>query len=297
MNTPHRSSVVLGFPDYREPARRLADAAGIDYAEISVHHFPDGESLVRLPPELPRQVVLCGSLDRPNEKLIELELAAAAALQLGARHLTLVAPYLCYMRQDKAFHPGEAVSQRIIGDLLARRFDTLITVDPHLHRTTTLQQAAPVRRAVALSAAAPMADRLLGRGDRPLLIGPDEESAQWVSAIAQPAGLDYGVARKRRLGDRDVRIELPDLDVSGRNVVLVDDVASTGQTLLEAVRLLTARGAASVSVMVTHALFVDEAFERLKAAGVTDITSTDSVCHRSNAICLAETLAAALGLD
>ena len=247
MNTPHRSSVVLGFPDYREPARRLADAAGIDYAEISVHHFPDGESLVRLPPELPRQVVLCGSLDRPNEKLIELELAAAAALQLGARHLTLVAPYLCYMRQDKAFHPGEAVSQRIIGDLLARRFDTLITVDPHLHRTTTLQQAAPVRRAVALSAAAPMADRLLGRGDRPLLIGPDEESAQWVSAIAQPAGLDYGVARKRRLGDRDVRIELPDLDVSGRNVVLVDDVASG------ALQLSSVRGSSSSQIFCEQA--------------------------------------------
>ena len=297
MNAPRRSSVVLGFPDYREPARRLADAAGIGYADITVHHFPDGESLVRLPPELPQQVVLCGSLDRPNEKLIELELAAATAQQLGARHLTLVAPYLCYMRQDKAFHPGEAVSQRIIGDFLARRFDTLITVDPHLHRTATLQQAMPVRRAIALSATAPMADRLLARGDRPLLVGPDEESAQWVSAIAQPAGLDYGVARKHRLGDRDVRIDLPDLDVSGRDVVLVDDVASTGQTLLEAARLLTARGAASLSVMVTHALFVDDAFERLKAAGVADITSTDSVCHRSNAICLAETLAAALGAD
>jgi ribose-phosphate pyrophosphokinase len=118
-------------------------------------------------------VIFCCSLDRPNDKLIELELAAATALQLGAELLTLVAPYLCYMRQDTAFHPGEAVSQHIVGELLARRFDTVITVDPHLHRTSVLQQAVPVRRAMALSAASAMADRLASRSDSPLLIGPE----------------------------------------------------------------------------------------------------------------------------
>ena len=285
---------VLGFPGYREPARRLAARAGLDYADISVHHFPDGESLVRLPEHLPQRVILYCSLDDPNRRLVELELAAAAALGLGATALTLVAPYLCYMRQDTAFHPGEAVSQRIIGGLLARRFDTLITVDPHLHRTRRLQDAVPVRRAVALSAAPAMAARLAARGDAPLLLGPDEESAQWVRLIAAPGGLAYGVAGKRRLGDHEVRIELPDMAFAGRDIVLVDDVASTGHTLLEATRLLLARGAASVSVLVTHALFVDDALQRLHDAGVRDICSTDSVCHSSNKVQLADMLAAAL---
>ena len=294
MNAPESSTVILGFPDDRAPARRLASRLGLQYADVVLHHFPDGESLVRLPGPLPTRVVLYGSLDRPNQRLIELELAAATALELGAEHLTLVAPYLCYMRQDTAFHPGEAVSQRIIGALLARHFDTLITVDPHLHRTHALSDAVPVRRAIATSAAPVMADWLAARGGQPLLIGPDEESQQWVSAIALAAGLEHGVARKRRLGDRQVRIDLPALAVAGRKVVLVDDVVSTGHTLLEATRELFAAGAASVSVLVTHALFVEDAIGRLETAGISDICTTDSVTHRTNKLHLDKLLASAL---
>lgn len=294
MNSAEPASLVLGFPDCREPAQRLADAAGLDYADVDIHQFPDGESLVRLPEELPARVILYCSLDRPNTKLVELELAAGAAPGLGAEGLTLVAPYLCYMRQDTAFLPGQAVSQRIIGELLARRFDTLITVDPHLHRTHKLEDAVPVRRAIALSAASAMADSLSSREDSPLLIGPDAESEQWVGAIAGAAGLDYGVARKERLGDREVRIALPALDLAGRHVVLIDDVISTGQTLVETAGQVAARGAASISVLVTHALFVGDAEQRLGEAGVTDIVSTDSVPHTSNRIQLAGLLAAAL---
>jgi len=286
--------IVLGFPEYREPAQRLAEKAGLGYADIHIHAFPDGESRVRVPQHLPEQVILCRSLDHPNRKLVELELAAATALRLGAQRLTLVAPYLCYMRQDTAFHPGEAVSQRIIGELLARRFDTLITVDPHLHRTRNLQQAVPVRRAVALSAAPAMAAYLAQRDDNPLLIGPDEESAQWVKAIAAPAGFDYGVAHKQRIGDREVRVRLPELAFAGRHIVLVDDMVSTGHTLDEAARQLAASRPASLSVLVTHALFVDDAVARLHAAGVGDICSTDSTPHPSNQVQLVGLLAEAL---
>jgi len=287
-------ALLLGFPQYREPARRLAQRAGLPYAEVQLHIFPDGERLVRLPQLLPEQVIFCCSLDRPDHKLVELELAAATALELGAKRLTLVAPYLCYMRQDTAFHPGEAVSQRVVGNWLARHFDSLITVDPHLHRTRDLHQAVPVRRAIALSAAPVMADWLASRGRQPLLIGPDEESEQWVSAIAAPNGLEYGVARKYRLGDRSVRVELPQLAVAGRDVVLVDDVISTGHTLAEAARQLTSKGAASIRVLATHALCVSDAMERLQNNGVSDICSTDSVPHSSNKLYLDALLANAL---
>jgi ribose-phosphate pyrophosphokinase len=289
--------LVLGFPDYEQPSRRLASRAGFDYAGIDIHEFPDGESLLRLPPRLPRHVILCRSLNDANRKLIELELAAATALELGAKRLTLVAPYLCYMRQDRAFHPGESVSQRVVGKFLARHFDELITVDPHLHRTHRLQTAVPVRRAIALSAAPAMADWLASRGEKPLLIGPDAESEQWVSAIAAPSKLEYGVARKRRLGDRNVRVELPELDFRSRHVVLVDDVASTGQTLAEAARQLKQHGAKSISVLVTHALFVDDALDRLRLAGVDGIHSTDSIPHASNTLHLADILAVSITED
>jgi ribose-phosphate pyrophosphokinase len=287
-------ALVLGFPDYRGPARRLADAAGLAHAEIELHHFPDGESRIRLPATLPRHVILCRSLDRPNDKLVELELAAATALELGASRLTLVAPYLCYMRQDTAFHRGEAVSQRIVGQLLARHFDTVVTVDPHLHRTSTLDAAVPVRQAIALSAAPAMAELLRRRGDRPLLIGPDAESAQWVGAIGRRAGLDFAVAHKRRLDDRSVVIDLPELDCADRDVVLIDDIISTGETLCEAARGLAARGARAVDAVVTHALFTRGTAHRLHDAGIRDFCSSDSIPHASNAMPLAGLLADAL---
>ena len=98
------------------------------------------------------------TLNNPNEKLVELLLAAQTARTLGASHLTLVAPYLAYMRQDIAFQPGEAVSQRIVGRFLAGLFDAVITVDPHLHRVATLQEAVPVTQAVVLSGAPLLSD-------------------------------------------------------------------------------------------------------------------------------------------
>lgn len=286
--------LVLGFPEYAEQARKLAAALRADWKLVDLHRFPDGESKIRLPDALPPHVVVCRSLHDPNAKLIELLLTAATARELGATTLTLVAPYLCYMRQDAAFHPGEAVSQRIIGQFLAERFDAVITVDPHLHRVNRLDEAVRAARAVALSAAGEMGRFLRDRADGPLLLGPDSESLQWVRAIAEPAGLDYGVAEKERLGDRSVRIALPKLDFRGREVVLVDDMASTGHTLATAARQVTAAGATRVDVLVTHALLVGDAMEQLKSAGVTHFWSTDSVPHASNAIDLAGLLARAV---
>lgn len=298
MSEPKHRSILLGFPEYRQPARRLADTANLDYADIEIHSFPDDESRVRLPESLPERVIFFCSLDQPNRRLVELELAAATAIELGARHLTLVAPYLCYMRQDKAFRPGEAVSQKIIGKLLAHRFDSLVTVDPHLHRTHTLKDAVPAHCAVALSAAPAMADWLESHArqydGKPLLVGPDEESEQWLSAIAAPGGLEYAVARKERLGDREVRIQLPDCTFQNRHVVLVDDIASTGRTLEAAARQLFTREVASVSALVSHALFIGDTLERLEAAGVGPVYSTDSIPHPTNRIYLNHLLAKAL---
>lgn len=151
-------TLLLHFDDEREEALRLARAAGLQAVEIERHRFPDDELRLRLPAELPANAVLFRSLHRPNEKLLELLLVARSAGRGGACHLTLVAPYLAYMRQDKAFHPGEVVSQRIVGEFLAGLFDGVITVDPHLHRISSLAEAIPVPHAVALSGAGLLAD-------------------------------------------------------------------------------------------------------------------------------------------
>ena len=211
--------MVLGFADYRDGSGRLATQLGIGYAEVSIHRFPDGESRVALPPTLPERVIFCQSLNNPNEKLVELLLAAKTARTLGAKHLTLVAPYLCYMRQDMAFTPGEAVSQTIVGAWLADCFDTVVTVDPHLHRISQLDQAVPATHTVTLSAATQMGEYVREHAPGGLLLGPDEESVQWVKVAAESAQSDYAVCHKVRNGDYDTAIELPPVVIAGKIVV------------------------------------------------------------------------------
>ena len=288
------TQLLLHFDDELPLARKLADATGMALASVQRHVFPDGEIKLQLPGSLPPQVVLLRSLHHPNDKLIELLLAARTARTLGAQHLTLVAPYMAYMRQDIAFQPGEAVSQQIVGHFLAGLFDAVITVDPHLHRISSLQQAMPTPQALALTAAPLLADFVFRQCPDALLVGPDEESEQWITAAAQAHQLDHAVCRKTRHGDRHVEVELPDVNVSGRAVVLLDDIASSGHTLAKAAQLLLHAGARSVDVAVTHALFAGDALAVVKGAGVSHIWSTDAVRHDSNCVSVAGLLASAL---
>ncbi len=286
--------LLLFFEEETDQATQIASAAGMALASISRHRFPDGELKLGLPNVLPQRVTVLRSLHQPNEKLLELLLVARTARTLGAKHLTLVAPYLAYMRQDIAFQPGEAVSQRIVGRFLAELFDAVITVDPHLHRIATLQEAVPVGRAIVLSGAPLLADWIALHRKQPLLVGPDEESAQWIAQAAQLHGFDFVVCKKIRHGDRSVEATLPQANIAGRAVVLLDDIASSGHTLATVARLLMAAGAATVDVAVTHALFAEGAIDLIKDAGVSYIWSTDCIPHPSNAVRIAPLIAATI---
>jgi ribose-phosphate pyrophosphokinase len=145
-----------------------------------------------------------------------------------------------------------------------------------------------------LSAASLLGEFIAHQEPRAMLLGPDDEAQQWVRMAAAPLGLAYAVCHKQRHGDRDVDVALPDIDVQGRAVVLVDDVASTGRTLISAARAALAQGAASVDVAVTHALFVGDAVAQAHAAGVRHLWSTDTVPHESNVVSVVPLLAASL---
>lgn len=291
-------TLLLFFEDERAPALGLARALGLAAACVERHRFPDQELRLRLPltagQALPGQLLIYRSLDRPNDKLVELLLLADEARALGAQRLLLVAPYLAYMRQDIAFAPGQVVSQRVIGRFIAAHFDALVTVDPHLHRIARLEQAVPLAAAIALSAAPMLAQLIAEKRERPVLIGPDAESAQWIESAAALFGFEHGVCSKVRHGDREVEVVLPALAVQGRQVVLLDDVASSGRTLARAAELLLAAGAASVDVAVTHALFAGDALAVIQAAGVGEVWSSDCVAHPSNVLAMAPLLAEAL---
>ncbi len=291
--------VLLHFPDEAAPARRLAESAGLAVQGVDRHRFPDAELKLTLPfaetQAFPESLVIYRSLDCPNDKLVELLLLARHARQRGVTRLVLVAPYLAYMRQDIAFHPGEIVSQGIVGGFLAELFDAVITVDPHLHRIERLEQAIPLDDAVALSGAPRLAELIAEKRPGALLLGPDEEARQWVAQAAGITGVEYGVCHKQRRGDRDVAITLPEIEVAGRRVVLMDDVASSGVTVARAAEALLAAGAASVDLALTHALFAGDALAVIREAGVGEIWSTDCIAHDSNSIAMAPVLAEALG--
>ena len=284
-------ALLLGFPDYRLQAKNLARILKVDFAEVEIHKFPDGESKIKLPAEIPDKIIICRSLNNPNEKLLELYFIARAARQKGCEYISLVAPYLCYMRQDKAFSSGEIISQRMSGKFISNLFDEVVTVDPHLHRIEKLEEVVKTKRTVTLSAAPLIGNHISLQISDPLIIGPDEESGQWVKKIAESQGYDYMVAEKTRHDDHRVEIVLPDSDVEDRDVVLIDDVASTGQTLMNAVSQLKEYGVNNIYCAVTHALFVDNAYDELLATGVKEIWSTDTITHPSNCISLASLIA------
>jgi ribose-phosphate pyrophosphokinase len=283
------------FDDTRRFGAALARATGAPLRAVAVHRFPDGESRVRVRAPSRAGAVLVRSLDAPDAKLVETLLAADALRRAGAPRVTLVAPYLPYMRQDAVFEPGDAISQRVVGDLLGRAFDRVLTVEAHLHRIGRLGEvfACPAR---SLSAAPAVAAWLRRAAPRALVVGPDEESTPWVRAIAGAAGVSWLVAAKRRLGDARVRVELPRLPARRlpRSAVIVDDVAASGATLAATARALRRAGAERVWVVVVHALFAAGALARIERAGVTRVVSCDTVAHRSNAIRVAPLVARAL---
>lgn len=289
------SVALFFFAECAAQGERLAQTCGIPAHPVDVRRFPDGESLVRVCGQAKTALVL-RSLDDPNAKLVELLLTAASLRDGGADRVILIAPYLAYMRQDMAFHAGEAVSQQVIGRLLAATFDGVVTVDPHLHRISDLGQAIPGIPALALSAAPAIAAAIgPGLDPRTILVGPDSESRPWVESMARPLGLDVLVGEKVRHGDRAVSLAIPEIArVSGRPVLLVDDVISSGTTLIEAARLLQKAGAQTIDAIATHVLARPDDLQRMDDAGVRSVRACDSTSHPLATIPLARLLADAM---
>ncbi len=287
--------LILAFPGAAALGARLATHLGCDWSEVALHRFPDGETLVRLDvPVQGRCVVLAADLHHPDDKTLPLVFAADAARELGAAQVGLVAPYLAYMRQDHRFQPGEAVTSRSYARLLSGSLDFLVTVDPHLHRWRSLEELYPIRTAAVASAPA-VAHWLSAHVIRPLLVGPDEESEQWVAEVAGLAGAPWTVMAKHRRGDRAVSVKMAHRGSwQDRSPVLLDDIASTGHTLIAATHALAEAGMAKPLCIVVHPLFEGDALWRLLEAGVTRVVSCDTIPHASNAIELAPLLAQAI---
>lgn len=284
------TSSIYTFPTYKQQGQALAQKLNIPSYDISIHHFPDKESLVTLPEKKTEHIIFYLSLDYPNNKLIELLLASKTVRQQGCNRLTLIAPYLSYMRQDMCFNSGEAVSQQIIGQWLSELFDDVITVDPHLHRIDSLDKVIPHTNNKAVTACPYLGEFVKTLNKKVHLLGPDEESLQWVKQVADISGVTYSVATKQRHGDTNVIIQLPEQDYNNQHIILIDDVISTGHTVAQTAIQLYAAGAKQVDVIATHALFTKDAMDTLLNSNIKNIWTSDSITHTTNHIQLTNLL-------
>ena len=283
--------LLLTLPGNAELGERLAQCTGWECGAVAARSFPDGETHLRIDADCTgRSVAVLCALDRPNEKALPLLFAASTVRELGAARVGVVAPYLAYMRQDRRFQAGEAVTSRIFARLLSQAFDWLVTLDPHLHRFHALGELYSIPTRVAHAAPA-LASWIAAEVAAPLLVGPDQESEQWVAEVARRIGAPHLVLAKTRRGDRDVEISVPDVDhYRDRSPVILDDVVSSARTMIETVRRLRAAGLADPVCLGIHGIFAGDTQRALREAGAARIVTTTSIRHETNAIEIAELL-------
>ncbi len=284
--------MLIALPDGVEHARRLAQRIGCDVEIPELHQFPDGEVCVRIDrTSLPSTVAIVGNLT--HDSFLKVAFLAGTARDLGATRVGLIAPYLAYMRQDNRFRPGEGVTAVYFGKLVSSAVDWMATVDPHLHRYDSLTTVYSIPTTVVRSASS-IAAWVSAEVTHPVLVGPDAESVQWVAAVAERCNAPFVILEKTRRGDRDVSVSMPDYAFNGHTPIIIDDIVSTGRTMLAATKQLRAAGSAAPLCIAIHAVFADAVGDELVAAGASGIVTCNTILHASNRICVADSLADAV---
>ncbi|MBY0512012.1 MAG: ribose-phosphate pyrophosphokinase [Rhodospirillaceae bacterium] len=290
--------LMYAMPYSQKLAEQLASLSGAELGKLEVRRFPDGDSYVRVDvvgtSVEDRDVVIVAPLDRPDDKILPIWFLADNLRDLGAGRIGLVCPYLPYMRQDRRFLNGEALTSNFFARMMSSHFDWMVTVDPHLHRHKSLDAIYTIPSEV-VHAAPLIAAWIRTNVEKPIIIGPDEESEQWVASVASQAGAPHLVLKKTRTGDRAVKVEMPDLgEFSSQTPVVVDDIISTAHTMIETVKELKTRGTPPPYCVGVHGIFAGRAHMELKQAGAAVIATCNTVNHPTNQIDISSLLAPAI---
>jgi ribose-phosphate pyrophosphokinase len=284
---------LFALPDNDVLASTLAKKLGFEKGRVVSRRFPDGETYVRFEDAVAdREIILFCSLNTPDDKILPLYFLAETARDLGAKKIGLVAPYLAYMRQDIRFKEGEGVTSRYFSKFISNTFDWLVTVDPHLHRYHSLNEIYSIPNRI-VHAANIIAQWIQVQIKNPLLIGPDSESEQWVSDVAKQAQAPYIILQKIRHGDNHVDVSIPAVEKwKAHTPVLIDDIISTGHTMMETIGHLKKAKMPQPVCIGVHGIFSDNAYENLRNAGAKKIVTCNTLFHSSNAIDVTDALAA-----
>jgi len=277
-----------------EVARRL----GVAVSKLEIKRFPDGEKYLRVQQDVSGRcvAVIQSTSHHPDEYLFEYLLIADSMRDLGAKRIIAVIPYLAYARQDERFNPGEAVTIQTVAKLIESvGTNEFYTVDAHLHRIVDISKIFSIP-AYNISAV-PLLVEYISRNidlDNLLVIGPDEESEQWAEAAARILGVDFDVLEKKRINAEKVEIMTRRLSVKNRDVIVVDDIISTGGTMVETTKVLRREGARKIVVACIHPVLSGNALARLYDSGADIVLGTDSIPSPVSRVSLAPAIASAL---
>jgi ribose-phosphate pyrophosphokinase len=277
----------LLFSLYAEPSllNSLAQALEAEVASMEHREFPDGETYMRITTKCDqRSAIILANFHQPNSKFLPLVFLCENLRELGIESITLICPYLPYMRQDIKFHEGEAVTSRFFSKLLNQQVDRLLTIDPHLHRYHSLDQIYTMETHT-LQANPLIADWIRNNVEDALIVGPDSESEQWAASVAEMVGCPYLILEKHRFGDKNVSVSAPNAqDHANLTPILIDDIISTGRTMIRTAEALVSEGLKKPICIGVHALFSDDAYGKMLEAPIAKILSCNTVPHSSNSI-------------
>ena len=272
---------VIGGSSSEALATKVARELGMESGKLEVKRFPDGEKYLRVLEDVKGEdVAVIQSINRtPDELLFEYLLLVDTLKDLGAGSVVSFIPYFAYARQDERFNPGEALSFKTVSKLIESvGTDEIYTIDMHQHRVLKSTDVFKIP-SHNLSAMPLLADFIQRTGNlqKPLVIGPDAEAEQWARLAAERLDTDYDVFEKKRLGSENVQIRPRKANANDRDVLVVDDIISTGGTIVEALKILFSQGARKIDVACTHPILAVGALDKIYEAGAKNVVGTDTV--------------------
>ena len=281
--------IIVGGSSSRDLAKELSNILKRTYVQAATTRFPDGECYTRIDHESMNDDVVIVQNTYPDSNLIEMFLLQDAVKKMGAKRVTLVIPYFGYARQDRAFKSGEPESAKVMIKHLGMMCDRIFTVD--IHKESTLDHFECPHK--DLKAAPAIADHFKSK-KIDMVLSPDLGAKDRAKDVGERMGVPHDYLEKVRLSGSDVKISPAQVDCKGKNVLIVDDMISTGGTIVAAKQALKEAGANNISVACTHGLFVNNALERLTGNALETVLCCNTLENEVSHISVAGIIANAL---